>query len=736
MVTLYSQTIPEEMKYYYVLIFILICLHGTTQCQTVIKGKVESNKKETIPGANIILQDTYDGTTSDLDGNFEFTTDEEGDFILVVSFIGFEDYIDSITLNGTPIELQIVMKESFNELNAVVISAGAFEASDEKKAVIFRPLDIVTTAGADGDIYGALETLPGVTSVGNDEGLYVRGGTSYETVTIIDGVPVQNPFYSTLPDIPSRGRFGPFLFKGTVFSTGGYSAEYGQALSSAIILNTYDMPDQSTSGISVSPIFASVFHNHKLKNSAIGGALNYTNLALYDLLFKPRTYENIESVEALSGNIFFRQKTSKSGILRLYGQFEGSGLGVRFPDIDSTEENIQDDVWLYNRYNYVNISYREIINNTWTINAGASISDNKDSITIDGFNVSDAEDVINGKISITNQITEKVRLRFGSEVQSRGFIQYAGNLRYDATQTYTALFTESDIFITNDIAGRIGLRGEYDPTIQDYNLAPRISFAYKIGEYGQVSLAYGDFYQSPQAQYLYFGNTNELTFEKATHYIANYQYITNERTFRVEAYYKKYDDMISYSSYTNQPGDIYNINNDGYGYARGFDVFYRDKKSIENGDFWISYSLVDSRRKFLNYPVEAQPDFVTNHILSIVSKYYVSKIRTQFGATYRFNTGFPYYNPNEPDFLSQTSPNFHDVSINASFLTQIAGNFTVIFASFNNIFGFDQIYGYQYSLQDPDVYFVDRPPLKQSVFLGIFISIVNQDKPDASGLNL
>jgi len=43
---------------------------------------------------------------------------------------------------------------------------------------------------------------------------------------------VQNPFYSSVPDIPSRGRFLAFLFKGTVFSSGGYSAQYGQALSS------------------------------------------------------------------------------------------------------------------------------------------------------------------------------------------------------------------------------------------------------------------------------------------------------------------------------------------------------------------------------------------------------------------------------------------------------------------------------------------------------------------------
>ena len=124
--------------------------------QTTISGNVSDSKKEKLPGANVILKDTYDGTTTDSVGNFNFTTFETGTQILIVSFIGYENYSDTIKLTSEPIKLNIVLKEMFNELNAVVISAGAFEASDEKKNTILKPLDIVTTAGAEGDIYGAL----------------------------------------------------------------------------------------------------------------------------------------------------------------------------------------------------------------------------------------------------------------------------------------------------------------------------------------------------------------------------------------------------------------------------------------------------------------------------------------------------------------------------------------------------------------------------------------------------
>ena len=57
---------------------------------------------------------------------------------------------------------------------------------------------------------------------------------------------MNNFFYSSVPNVAQRGRFSPFIFKGTVFSAGGYSALYGQALSSALILESIDLPEQSS----------------------------------------------------------------------------------------------------------------------------------------------------------------------------------------------------------------------------------------------------------------------------------------------------------------------------------------------------------------------------------------------------------------------------------------------------------------------------------------------------------
>ncbi|MEI2740430.1 MAG: TonB-dependent receptor [Chitinophagaceae bacterium] len=217
------------------LILLAAGLFQSVSAQVIIKGMIKDNKSRPIAGVSISIKDSYDGGTSDSTGKYSFKTTEKGEQILVISSIGYKTIEQKINLSASPVVFDATLKEEISELTAVVLSAGTFEASDRKRAAaVLDPIDIVTTASANGDITGALKTLPGAQQVGESEGLYVRGGTAAETKTFIDGTLVNNFFYSSVPNIAQFGRFSPFIFKGTVFSTGGYSALYGQALSSAL----------------------------------------------------------------------------------------------------------------------------------------------------------------------------------------------------------------------------------------------------------------------------------------------------------------------------------------------------------------------------------------------------------------------------------------------------------------------------------------------------------------------
>lgn len=63
------------------------------------------------------------------------------------------------------------------------------------------------------------------------------------------------------------------------------------------------------------------------------------------------------------------------------------------------------------------------------------------------------------------------------------------------------------------------------------------------------------------------------------------------------------------------------FSNDGFGYAKGIDIFWRQNQKIKNTDYWISYSYLDTERDFRNYPTAATPNFASTHNLSIVGKH-------------------------------------------------------------------------------------------------------------------
>ncbi len=487
-----------------------------------------------------------------------------------------------------------------------MVTAGSFEAGDRKRAAtVLSSLDVATTGGANADISAAVKTLPGAQQIGEQEGLFVRGGTGAETKQFIDGTLVNNPYFTSIPDISTRGRFSPFLFKGTIFSTGGYSALYGQALSSALILESIDLPEKSEIDASISPILAGAGTQQLAgnKKSSFGINYNYTNLVAYfNLVKQTPDYFEMPRFHNLDAN--FRIKT-KHGIVKYYTTYSNGTLGLRRPDIDSLD--LKDAFGVTNHNFYNNLSWREDIGSGWRMNIGLGYSTNKDNIEqqvqdqhnlqqeyfpgkpwlqYKNFKLNSRQDLTQGKLVLEKRLSGISAVRFGAE----DWYAYNNN-NYNGVDSvlkdnYQAVFGEADIYITNGLALKLGGRFEHSSIINKINLAPRLSLAYRTGAGAQVSFAYGTFYQKPENQQLFA--TTRLDYTKATHYILNYQKILNDKIFRVEAYYKKYQDLVKTVPYNYFSGTY---DNNGYGYARGLELYYRDKHTFRNRDYWISYSF-------------------------------------------------------------------------------------------------------------------------------------------------
>ncbi len=671
---------------------ILFFLIGTKVfSQTVITGKVIQEQGEPMPGANAYLQGTYDGSTSNENGEFKFKTTKSGQFIIQVEFMGYELFSHKLDLKGDTIRVDVRLKEVFNQLNAVTITAGTFEASDKKQAVTITPIDMVTTAGAAGDVYGALQSLPGTTINGESGRLFVKGGDSEESQTYIDGSLVCVPYNSSAPNLATRGRFNPFMFKGTIFSTGGYSAEYGQALSSVLLLNTNDMPAEDQLDLSFLSVGAEVAGTKLWKNGAVTGSFSYNNLQPY-MSLAPQNYDWVQAPESKSGALSIRQKTSKTGMFKFYSSFENGGFNIRQENFDLGGTPF--DYKLTNGNYYMNASWNDKLGEKWAMNTAASFTNNTDNITFGQTTVAKKIQGTYLKNVFSYPFSEKFILKFGGELFAKTFSQNVRlpNEIHDSgfsNHTFSG-FTEAQIYASTKFVSRIGGRVEYSDYLNRVKVSPRLSVAYEVTDKSQFSMAYGWFFQNPVDNYLLY--TDQLKPERADHYTFSFLSSINRRTVKIELYYKDYKDLVKLNG-----GAFYlpaSYSNEGTGYAKGLDIFIRDKETIKNGDYWVSYSYLDTRRDYRNFPEEAIPTFASKHNLSLVYKHWFGSLRSYPGANFRYSSPRVYNDPNSTIFNGEKMLAYRSLDLSWSFLYR---QNIIIYGAVTNVTGFKNEFGRRYA---------------------------------------
>src|SRR5690606_18647900 len=284
-----------------------------------------------VAGASVYLDNTLDGATTDSLGVFTFRTTETGAQTLVATAVGYSNAGTPLTVDRDISGINLTLKNTARTLEEVTITAGAFEASNDKDKTVLKPLDIVTTAGAQADVIRALETLPGTQKQGSENGLFVRGGDASEAAFIVDGMVVQNAFFSGPPGVATRSRFGAFQFKGVSFSSGGYSARYGQALSSVLELSSLDLPEQSTAniGLNMAGIYAS---GSKLWKKSGGDVTAYYNnlQPFYGLIKTNVDFYNVP--KGYGGSARYAWKPGKNSLLKINIAGNEIKSGIAIPD--------------------------------------------------------------------------------------------------------------------------------------------------------------------------------------------------------------------------------------------------------------------------------------------------------------------------------------------------------------------------------------------------------------------
>src|SRR5688572_15336993 len=219
-----------------------------SQQSRTITGFVHNQDGQPVRGANVFLVESLDGAISDSTGRFTFSTNAPIGAWALVQRIGYSETRFQLSSTDT---IRIVLGLNAIALPTLNVQAGRFQTGNAADAEL-NTLQVVSTPGASADVYRALQTFPGLQSVNEGAGLFVRGGDIAETRVFINDAIVLSPYRYESPTGGFFGAFDPFLLDGIQFSSGGFGARYGDALSGVAALRTLGKPDRASLGATAS----------------------------------------------------------------------------------------------------------------------------------------------------------------------------------------------------------------------------------------------------------------------------------------------------------------------------------------------------------------------------------------------------------------------------------------------------------------------------------------------------
>ena len=696
-----------------------------TLAQVPVSGTLTGPKGQPVIGANVVISGTYDGASTDTTGYFQFTTYETDSATLEIHSVGYHSVYLGIDLSATPAPVVLSLKEQIGQLNAITVEGSRFGIAPSQPAVKLKPLEVVTTAGALGDIMGAMQTMAGTQTVGESGRLFVRGGESYENQIYIDGLLVHTPYQSSINGLPARGRFDPFLFRGTSFGTGGFGAEYGQALSSSLWLDTKNLEVQTQTDISVMSVGTDVTHRHAGEKQSLAVKGEYINLAPYMALV-PQNRKWYTAPWQTGGTLNYRLQPSENTTLKVYSTYNRSGLSLSERSLanPATVHRLSLD----NENVYVNSSFRIMASKNTGMKGGISYTHDTEWLQRDADRLTKSNQGLHGKLVTDTQLNKKLSLKLGTEVF---WVNYAekgnsphGRYHQQTSQFTTVGWTEAEWLLNDQFMLAAGGRLAYRKESQSTSFTPRLAAHYFAGKYHKWTASWGIYQQSLPVPFQLGRQLSDtlpaLLPEASVQYGVGYEYVREGRLIRLQGYHKTYRNLLTYSSVENRSS----YQNNGTGYARGVDLYYRDKVTIPNAEYWVSYSLLDTKRTYRDFPVAARPGFASTHNLSVVYKHFVSSIRSQLGFSYNYASERPFHNPNREGFMQSRTPAFHSLNLNIAYLIR---QHIILYASATNVLGTKNIFGYEFTDQpDAQGVFASRPvtqPAPRFLFVGLFISL-------------
>ncbi len=645
---------------------LLGAINSWAQQSVTITGYVsDANSGETLISANVAILELNRGSATNTQGYFSIPNIEPGTYTLACSYIGYDLFTQEITLEaGENLRFDIVLEPNVLVGEEIVVESEAElrELKSIGTAQVKTELIKALPAIFEADVFRSIQYLPGVKSASDfSSGLYIRGGSSDQTLIMLDQTTVYNPshffgFFST---------FNPDAIKDVRLYKGGYPAEYGGRLGSVLSVYNKDGNRNNYQGSVTLGLLASrVSVEGPIKNGSF--MLAGRRSTLEPLLAALR--ETSDNIPSLFYFYDFNGKINYDASLndKFHLAFYSGADKVRFPFADDAEFTL----------NYGN----QTVSGNWTHIFNEKVFSNfvitgsryfnfpefefggtpfeRDNNIYDFSLKSDIEYIPNEKHTISSGFwggifTLRLRDRFDNQDSFSSRIQ----------SRYASAYIQDTWRPTEKWKILGGLRMNYFSDGQHLRVVPRISAEWYANERITLQAAYGRYNQflTLVTNEAFSGFDLWLTTDDGINPSYGDQFVIGAKTIPftdygldIELYYRSMEDLFELDPFLPDAAglaynDLFRI---GEGYAYGTEVMFEKRVGRLNG--YIGYTFGYTWRKWpgFNNSIDSDnssgrfypPKYDRRNDVKIIMNYNLSS-KWKFTGAWVYATGQAYTEP-------------------------------------------------------------------------------------------
>ncbi|MBM3327047.1 MAG: TonB-dependent receptor [Calditrichaeota bacterium] len=623
--------------------------------------------REPIYNVNVVLFGSDKGAASDSSGRFLIAGLKPGTWTLQVSALGYrsEAKSDIAVMPGRSAEVEFLLEPAAVEASEVVFRTGYFrpraDLPTSSRALHFE--EIRRAPGAAEDVQRVIQALPGVAGANDQTNeIVVRGGNPTENLTIIDGIEIDN--INHFPNQSSSG--GPIsavniaFLKDVSFTTGGFSARYGDKLSSVLNLELREGSRDRLTGEGELTMAGAGFNSEGPLFSGRGAFLYSARISYIDLLKGPIGLTAVPHYwDSQFKGVYDLSPKSKVSI---FGMLSRDWITIESEDPDAWTRGAETVDAHYNRLilgarlrSVARRGYSECIlahtttdfkEQVWEMPERRTIFLNKSNETIDQFSY-----MWSGQARRRDEWSAGFDIKPITFNFDRWFQQdtVVYDFNYDGLADTTVISPVWQVERSQTaVKGGAFLQYRWRPAHRwlvgtglrydgfdlshRHTLAPRLSLRWDIAGSTALNVAVGRYYQTHSlVVYTYdpAGSTERLPHAQADHYIAGLSYqLSSGMILTLEGYYKDYRSLPVSEEHLQRDLDptfrSYRYLAVGRKQAQGMELFLQ-QKALKNWYGTLSYSY--GRSEFDDSRERYPADYDFRHVGTLVWGWTTSLIR-------------------------------------------------------------------------------------------------------------